>query len=173
MDHSISPSLTYILYTSIHIHTHALLTYLQYLHFHTLPSHMGIKETIYHLFHYSSLHSAQDNPPLTKIWKRVPNTPVLSLNCVFLEPPTPLKPNILAPLLQPYTPNTKYNEQSLSYPFCCGLTPIKHYWELVDLIHFFFYYKWTSHYFSNLVYPYLLSLISYLLSALQTWHNAR
>ena len=85
-----------------------------------------------------------------------PTSPVPSLNCIFLEPPTPLK--------------TKYCSSIMSSPlvihFVVVLTPIKHYWELVDLIHFFFYYKWTSHYFSNLVYPYLfiLSLISYLLS---------
>ena len=28
--------------------------------FHTLSSRLGIRETIYHLFHYASLHSAED-----------------------------------------------------------------------------------------------------------------
>ena len=40
---------------------HMLHTYLQYPHFHTLPSHLGIPETVYHLYHYTSLHSAEDN----------------------------------------------------------------------------------------------------------------
>ena len=35
-------------------------TYLQQQHFHTLSSRLGIKETIYHLFHYASFHSAKD-----------------------------------------------------------------------------------------------------------------
>ena len=32
---------------------------IQELHFLTIPSHVGIQETSYHLFHYASLHSAE------------------------------------------------------------------------------------------------------------------
>ena len=45
--------------TRVHTHTtHAWHVFPK--RFHTLPSRLGIQETLYHLFHYASLHSAKD-----------------------------------------------------------------------------------------------------------------
>ena len=45
--------------TRVHTHTyHASHTFPK--RFHTLPSRLGIQETLYHLFHHASLHSAKD-----------------------------------------------------------------------------------------------------------------
>ena len=49
-------------------------TYLQQQHFHTLSSRLGIKETIYHLFHYASFHSAKDK--WTIIFEKMPCDPI-------------------------------------------------------------------------------------------------
>ena len=52
-------SLASCILASLHLHTSHIFT-ITTVHFLTIPSHLGIQETIYHLFHCALFHSAED-----------------------------------------------------------------------------------------------------------------